>query len=526
MGQYSLNYPASLNLSASARYRGKRHLITNDQQTTNFPELWETEYRLRSSLGQFKLDSRLRYASYIYNIETYAYSSHHYQGNLTDSRVNALSYKLEYSPNVGSLLRVDQAFSFKKQIVEFGKISSFISLFGDVPWLSFTANNTINPAKEDWGNILFETRLLEGAFSATVSHRQDLEPEPLQFDSSIFVNETQSALQLHYQFNPQVSATAQTGYNYEPLKPVGNNQPRYWESLNFSVRFYENFNSTQLRYSHDLNNGQARFYNFQTQFSVEDMRVSIEQSYLPNSLIKHSNIWRFTWKDIAGIEFSNYPFLSLMQYFDDGVYDYSESIRVFDDVDYFNFEATFRRSFDSRLERNGVIGNYKDSALSLKLSTKRLYTEDKAYWLKAKSNLEYSLEDALQNSNYLRRFSLGLSLAQTDSFALGGNFSYNGIYVGDKVDQHFYQLDQLSFTAKVVEDVYASVGFNKLWQSSSNSVNPISWSPYPTFYMIFEPSSADFYAFVESETGTLGMGLGFSDLLGFQLQDGRSLVLP
>ena len=553
VGQHHVAYPASFYLSTSARYRGKRYLTPNvvavdtldshelspkilnasemgrsreEARALNFPELWETEYRLRLILGQLKLDSRLRYASYIYSTQAYAYSSNHYQGSVTNSRVNTLSYKLEYRPTIGSLVRIDQAFSFEKQRLEFGKISSFISLFGNVPWLSFTASNTINPSQEDWGNVLLESKLVEGAFSATLRHRQDLEAEALRSDPSIFFNETQSALELRYQVSPQLSATAKTAYNYEPLKPVGNNQPRYWESLDFSVRFYENLNSFQISYSHDLNEGQARFYNFQTQFAIDAMRVAINQSFRPNSLLKHNNTWRFTWKDIAGIELSNYPWLSVTQYFDEGIYNYDESFKVFDDVDAFNFTAQFRRSFDSRLERNGVIGNYKNSTLGLELSTKRLYTEDKTYWLKVKSNLEYRLADALQESSYLRRASFGLSLAQTDTLALGTKLSYKGIYVGETVDQHLYQLEQLSLTAKVAENVYAAVAFNKPWQYSSNAVNPVTWSLYPTFYLVLEPNNADFYAFVESETGTLGIGLGFSDLLGFQLQDGRSLVLP
>ena len=489
----------------------------------DYPEFWETEFRLRYQLGQLKLDSRLRYASHIFGTN---YSEQGYQGGAVNSRANDLSYKLEYAPNVGTLLRIDQAFDFEKQTLEFGKISSFISLFGDVPWISLTASNTIDPQTDNWGNILLEARLQEGAFAAAIRHIQDLEAEPLRADPTILFNETQSALELRYQLNQQFSLSARTAYNYVPLKPVANNQPRYWEALDFSVRFYEDTNSAQFSYSHDLNEGQPRFYNFETQFQVEDIGIAINQSFWPNSVLKHSNSWRFTLKDVAGIEIANYPFLSLTQYFDDGVHDRTERIKIFDDLSYLNFEAEYSRSFDSRLERNDTIGNYRNSALNIRLSTNRLYLEDKAYWLKARSNLSYSLADALQNESYLKSFSLGLSGALSEQFAVATDLSYRASYVGEKVDQHLYRLKQLTFTAKANENTYASASFNNLWNYSSNAVNPVSWSPYPTFYMIYEPDGLDFYAFVESETGAIGIGLGFSDLLGFQLQDGRSLVLP
>jgi len=468
----------------------------------------------------------LRYASHIYGTKAYNYFSQDYQRNLKDSRANDLSYKLEFSPDLGSLLRIDQAFHFDNQVLELGNISSFISLFGDVPWFSFTANNTINPQKEDWGNILLEARLQEGAFVAIAKHRQDLKSEAIQSDSTILLNETQTALNLQYQLTPEIRTSVKTAYNHQPLKPVANNQARYWEALDFSVRFYEDGNSAQFTYSHDLNNGEARFYNFQTQFRVEDIHVAVDQSLWPQTLFKHSNNWRFTWDDVVGIELSNFPFLSLSQYFDDDVYDRTERIRVFDDVNYMNFEVAYSRSFDSRLERNNIIGNYQKSLLSLKLSTNRLYSSDKLYWLKARSALDYRLADALQKDSYLDRFSFGFSFANTDSFALATEFSYQGIYIGDKVDQHLSTLKQLTATAKITDNTYISASLKNPWTYSSNAVNPITWSPFPTFYMIYEPNGLDFYAFVESETGTIGIGLGFSDLLGFQLQDGRSLVLP
>ena len=527
-----IQYLSNYRLSANARYRARRYFGVDSPYSDgtalqkDYPELWETEYRLRYELGQLKLDSRLRYASYIYGTQSNNYSSEDYRGQLANNRRNTLNYRLEYAPTVGSLLRLEQSFNFPEQSIEFGKLSSFVSLFGDVPWLSFTATNIINPQKNDWGEVLLEARLQEGSFAATLKHRQDLQTAPLRSDPSIFLNETQSSINLRYQVNQQFSLSAKTAYNYQPIKPVADNQPRYWDALDFSVRFYEATTAAQFSYSHDLNEGIARFYNFNTQFELEEIRVSIDQMFRPHSSLKHSNSLRLTWSDVMGVEFSNFPFLSITQYFDDQVYDRTERIRIFDDLDYLNFEAEYKRSFDSRLERNNTVGNYKNSALSFKLASNRLYNQDESYWLRLRSNLDYSLADALQKDNYLANFSLGLSVAQTDSIALASKFSYTGIYDGEKVDQQLYQIEQLSATAKVSETAYLSASFNNFWKYSSNAVNPITWSPYPTFYMIYEPDGLDFYAFVESETGAIGIGLGFSDLLGFQLQDGRSLVLP
>ncbi len=468
----------------------------------------------------------MRYASHIYGIQPFSYTSADYLGNITNNRTNELTYKLDYAPNVASILRLEQAFHFENKTLEFGKISSFISLFGDVPWLSLRASNTINPQQDDWGNILLEARLQNDVFTAVAKHRHDLAPEPLRADPTILVNETQSALELQHQVTPQISSSVKTAYNYQPLKAIANNQPRYWESLDFSVRFYESGTSAQLNYSYDLNEGISQFYGFQTQFQIQDLRVSIHQNLWPETLFKHSNSWRLVWDDVIGIELSNYPFLSLTQYFDNNRYDRTERIRVFDDVDNLNFEVSYSRNFDSRLERNNSIGHYKNSLLSFKFATNRLYDAKQQHWLKLRSNLDYRLADVLQPDNYLDRFSLNIALAKTAHFALATEFSYKGIHDGETVDQHLYELKQFTATAQITDDIYISTSFNNPWTYSSNSVNPISWSPYPTFYFIYEPNGLDFYAFVESETRSIGIGLGFSDLLGFQVQDGKSLVLP
>lgn len=440
--------------------------------------------------------------------------------SLTDLRSS-----LSLNPWPWLALRADYSYVFvdsrRRDLVGSGPLNTSLTLFGNLPWISFSVRNSYDVKTPDPGTLTFDLGLRYPApdFIAelSINHIQDLKIAPDRLGQ--VRNESASTLAVAFGLRPFARFELRTGQRYDPPPSPGPGPREYWDPLELTItlgtlELDDAIPGARLTYRRDINVGEPRELRLEFGVRLAALDITLDQRFdYRTGRAGAGSRYSVTWRDVASLEASGFPLLpptwfgftvspTLVENWEITLRDAARR------AGREQWRLSYRTSYDPTLVTDAPTpGGFRNSRLEAFVNLEN--TEFGPINFGVDFFGELLLADDARPRTFLQRAGLSLRSDFFGRVGVQGTLAYRATYnpVLDAITRSALTFDNLAVTVKVSDQLYLSAALSDVWDLTGNTPTESPWNFQPTLSVIWDRCCWALYGSWDTKTGQVRLAI-------------------
>lgn len=373
-------------------------------------------------------------------------------------------------------------------------VVSSLRLFGPVPWIDLSAENTYDPKTGDLGSLDTTLSLqatgepLSG--SLTLEHDQDLSARAPRTGGDI-VDTTETRFEATGRLGSIASLDVSGGYRWVPPEPAADEARAFWQPLELGATVgtlgqSDAIPGLRVSYRRDLNTGETLDFGFEAAARVGPVTLEASERIDPvTGRVTQSRmaVGLPGWALLEGTGIVFVP-ASTFGFREDpeAPQQWSVKLRHLPETGPEIWSTEFATVLDPTLES----GTFRDTTLQGRFRLQE--TRFGASRVQVDLFLDAKIADALASTTYLRRASLDLAADLFSTVGVQGSLAYRGVFDESAGELRTAQLtlDDLTVTARVHPDVYAGARLDDIWELAADVPQQSAFNLQPTLFVAWD----------------------------------------
>ena len=475
---------------------------------------WDSQLALRQSFGRFG-DLSVSFTRNTTEGQTPFRFDREIPLSITDLRSS-----LSLTPLAWLALRADYSYIFwdsrRREAIGSGPLNTSLTLFGNLPWVSFSVRNSYDLRTPDPGTLNFDLglRYPDRDFIAelTVNHIQDLKVAPDRLGQAR--SESASTLAAAVGWRPYARFELRTGQRYDPPALL-----ERWEPLELALtvgtlELDDAIPGARLSYRRDINLGEPQELRLEFSTRLAMLELSLEQRFdYRSGTAGAGSRYSLSWPGIASLEAGGFALLPPHWFgftvsptrLEQWEFSLRDAGRRFGRE---QWRLSYRTSFDPALATAAPEpGGFRNSRLEAFANLEN--TEFGPINFSLDAFAELLLADDVLSRTFLQRAGLSLRSDFFGRVGLQGTLAYRASYnpALDEITRSALTFDSLAVTVRVLDELYLSAALNDVWDLTGNTAAESPWNFQPTLSVVWDRCCWALYGSWDTETGRVRLAI-------------------